>query len=150
MHGDRHKKNAILSNSGEVIFIDWELGCIGDIAYDIAFHLHQMAYTPEDEQYFFSQLRSHFSGDTEKLLSDVELYRLFILARSTLYHVYWTDLVYQGNDKDEKEKQLGHFMRRYNRLSNHKEFNLEPKSEEGLDKIFEQYRKRQESAKQER
>lgn len=40
-------------------------------------------------------------------------------------------------------------MRRYNRLSNYTEFNLEPKSEEGLERIFGQYRKRQESAKQE-
>lgn len=150
MHGDRHKKNAIISDSGEVVFIDWELGCIGDIAYDIAFHLHQMAYTKEDEQYFLKQLRNYFNGDIEKLLNDVALYRLFVLARSTLYHVYWTDLVYQGTDKAEREKQLGHFMRRYNRLCSYKEFNLEPKSEEELEKIFQEYRRRQESAKQER
>lgn len=150
MHGDRHKKNAILSDNGEVIFIDWELGCIGDVAYDIAFHLHQMAYTPEDEQYFLNQLKGHFNGDTEKLLSDVALYRLFVLARSTLYHVYWTDLVYQGNSESERKKQLGHFMRRYSRLSNYKEFGLEPKSEDELERIFEQYREKQESAKEAR
>ena len=150
MHGDRHKKNAIISDSGEVVFIDWELGCIGDIAYDIAFHLHQMAYTKEDEQYFLNQLRNYFNGDIEKLLNDVALYGLFVLARSTLYHVYWTDLVYQATDKVEREKQLGHFMRRYNRLCSYKEFNLEPKSEEELEKIFQEYRRRQESAKQER
>ena len=45
IHGDRHKKNIIVSENGEITFIDWELGCIGDLAYDIGFHLHQMAYT---------------------------------------------------------------------------------------------------------
>lgn len=139
-HGDRHKKNAIINSSDELIFIDWELGCLGDIAYDIAFHLHQMAYTEEDEKYFLNQIRDKFK-DSEGLFSDIELYRLFLLARSTLYHVYWTDLVYKIGNKDEIEKQLGHFMRRYNRLSNFKEFNIQPKSEEQLSKIFERFRK---------
>lgn len=44
IHEDRHKKNVIASENGEITFIDWELGCIGDLAYDIRFHLHQMAY----------------------------------------------------------------------------------------------------------
>lgn len=141
IHGDRHKKNAILSNDGELTFIDWELGCIGDVAYDIGFHLHQMAYTKSDEEYFFEQLRKNFKGDTQKLLNDVELYRMFILVRSMLYHVYWTDLIYQSNNKVEREKQLGHFMRRYNKLSKYECFKLQPKSQGELNCIFEEYRK---------
>lgn len=132
-------KNAILSDNGELTFIDWKLGCIGDIAYDVAFHLHQMAYTESDEGYFLDRLKSNFKGDSEKLLSDVELYRLFILVRSTLYHVYWTDLAYQGNNKMERKKQLG--QRRYNKLSQYKEVNLHSKTERKLDQIFEEYRK---------
>lgn len=143
IHGDRHKKNAILSDNGELTFIDWELGCIGDIAYDIAFHLHQMAYTEDDEKYFLEKLKREYEGDTEKLLSDVELYRLFTLARSTLYHVYWTDLVYQGGSETEIKRQLGHFMRRYNKLCMYEEFKLKPKSEEELEEIFERYRKQE-------
>ena len=140
IHGDRHKKNAIINSSDELIFIDWELGCVGDIAYDIAFHLHQMAYTEEDEKYFLNQLRNRFKN-SEGLFNDIELYRLFLLARSTLYHVYWTDLVYKTGNKDEIEKQLGHFMRRYNRLSNFKEFNIQTKSEEQLSKVFVRFMK---------
>lgn len=60
IHGDKHKKNAILSDNGELTFIDWELGCIGDIAYDVAFHLHQMAYTESDEGYFLDRLKSNY------------------------------------------------------------------------------------------
>lgn len=141
IHGDRHKKNAILSDDGELTFIDWELGCIGDMAYDIGFHLHQMAYTESDEEYFLGKLRKEFKGDTQRLLSDVESYRMFLLARSMLYHVYWTDLVYQSNDKAEREKQLGHFMRRYNKLSKYECFELQPKSQGELNCIFEEYRK---------
>lgn len=140
IHGDRHKKNAIINSSDELVFIDWELGCLGDIAYDIAFHLHQMAYTEEDEKYFLDKLKDRFNEDSESLLNDVELYRLFLLARSALYHVYWTDLVYKTGSKEEIEKQLGHFMRRYNKLSKFKEFNIQPKSEEQLSKVFEGFR----------
>lgn len=142
IHGDRHKKNAILSDNGELIFIDWELGCIGDVAYDIAFHLHQMAYTEDDEQYFLEQLRKEFKGDIQKLLNDVEIYRVFILARSVLYHVYWTVLTYKGGNEVEIEKQLGHFMRRYNKLSKYDCFKLQSKSQKELNDIFENYRKK--------
>lgn len=146
IHGDRHKKNVIVSENGDITFIDWELGCIGDLAYDIGFHLHQMAYTEGDEKYFLDKIVEEFDGDSSELLHDVELYRLFLLARSTLYHVYWTDLEYQKNDKDSKEKQLGHFMGRYNKLSKYKSFNLEPKSQEELNCIFEEYRKNQKNS----
>ncbi|MCI8545539.1 MAG: phosphotransferase [Bacilli bacterium] len=141
IHGDRHKKNIILQSNGELIFIDWELGCVGDLAYDIAFHLHQMAYTDEDEDYFMNQLKKQYTGDFESLYRDIKLYRIFILARSCIYHVYWTNLLYQEQKEVAKKKQLGHFMRRYNKLSKISEFNLSYKNEEDLDQIFENFRK---------
>ena len=36
-------------------------------------------------------------------------------------------------------------MRRYNKLSKYKDFNLEPKSQDELNSIFEEYRRRQEN-----
>lgn len=141
IHGDRHKKNAFLAKDKKLIFIDWELGCVGDIAYELAFHLHQMAYTKEDEKYFFKKLKEVYQSDYIPLKKDVEIYRLFVLARSTLYHVYWTDLIYETGSEEEKKKQLGHFMRRYNRLNMNPEFNLKPKTEEELDQIFQSFRK---------
>lgn len=139
IHGDRHKKNAILANNRELIFIDWELGCIGDVAYDIAFHLHQMAYTKDDEQYFLEQLKKEFKGDIQQLINDVEIYRVFILTRSMLYHVYWTMLAYRSDNEVDREKQLGHFMRRYNKLSKYECFKLKSKSQNELNDIFEKY-----------
>lgn len=141
IHGDRHKKNVILQDNKKVFFIDWELGCIGDIAYDIAFHLHQMAYTKNDENYFMDRLKEKYTGNFETLLNDINLYRLFILTRSMLYHVYWTYLLYKEEDKDAREKQLSHFMKRYNRLSSFKEFNLSFKEKDELDIIFKNYNK---------
>lgn len=135
----------MVSKNGEITFIDWELGCIGDLAYDIGFHLHQMAYTEDDERYFLDKIAEKFNGDSFKLLHDVELYRKFLLARSTLYHAYWADLEYQKDNKEDKEKQLGHFMRRYNKLSKYKDFNLEAKLQDELNSIFEEYRRRQEN-----
>lgn len=139
IHGDRHKKNAILNSDGEVVFIDWELGCVGDVAYDIAFHLHQMTYAKEDERYFFNALKSNYSGDFEVLLKDIDLYRLFVLVRSMIYHVYWTVKIYEENDDNFKKKQLNHFMKRYNKVSNFKEFNLSFKTEEELDLLFKDF-----------
>ena len=55
---------------------------------------------------------------------------------STIYHVYWTDLIYQTKSDEEKKKQLGYFMRRYNKLCTHKEFHLKSKNEKELDQIF--------------
>ena len=122
-----------------MIFIDWELGCIGDVAYDIAFHLHQMAYTKDDEQYFLEQLKKEFKGDIQQLINDVEIYRVFILTRSMLYHVYWTMLAYRSDNEVDREKQLGHFMRRYNKLSKYECFKLKSKSQDELNDIFEKY-----------
>jgi len=139
IHGDRHKKNIILQNNGKILFIDWELGGVGDLAYDIAFHLHQMAYTEEDEDFFINRLAEKYIGDFPKLFKDIKLYRLFILARSCIYHVYWTDLIYRERNDLDKKKQLGHFMRRYNKLSKFQEFNLSYKSEEELENIFKKF-----------
>lgn len=141
IHGDRHKKNIILQDNKNIVFIDWELGGVGDLAYDIAFHLHQMAYTKEDETFFIHQLKEKYVGNFASLEKDIELYRLFVLARSCIYHVYWTNLVYRtGNDLDKK-KQLKHFMKRYNRLSKFSLFNLSYKSEEELEDIFKKFTK---------
>lgn len=143
MHGDRHKKNMILKD-GNLIFIDWDLSCVGDIAYDIAFHLHQTAYTQQDELYFFTKLKEYYShiGSFNLLKNDIDFYRKFCLFRSTLYHVYWTDLVYKDGNKEKIIKQLNHFKRRYNKLCNYPEFNLSPKDESELDDIFSEYRKK--------
>ncbi|MFF7158705.1 phosphotransferase [Streptomyces sp. NPDC008139] len=49
LHGDLHRKNFIVDRVGALWTIDWELALIGDPLYDLATHLHLMAYYPEQE-----------------------------------------------------------------------------------------------------
>jgi tetratricopeptide (TPR) repeat protein len=47
LHTDVHRKNLIV-NDGETYFLDWELALWGDPVYDLAVHLHKMAYQPDE------------------------------------------------------------------------------------------------------
>ena len=143
IHGDRNKKNVVLNN-GRVFYIDWEQACMGDIAYDIAFHIYQMKYAKRDEEYFIKKLKEKYKGDIKRLLEDAEIYREYCLLRSTLYLVKYTlEQVFLNNLKtgEEKNKMLEHFMKRYNDLSNYKEFGIKFKTEEELKLIFEKYKR---------
>ncbi len=141
IHGDRNKKNVVLNN-GNVFYIDWEQACMGDIAYDIAFHIYQMTYTESDEKYFIKKLKEKYIGNVKKLLEDVEIYKEYALLRSTLYLVKYTlEQAYSNNIENEerKKKALLHFMNRYNNLSNYEKYNLKAKTEDEIDNIFEYY-----------
>lgn len=49
LHTDIHRKNMIVK--GDVTyFLDWELALWGDPVYDLAVHLHKMAYQPDEEE----------------------------------------------------------------------------------------------------
>ncbi|MFG2560051.1 phosphotransferase [Streptomyces sp. NPDC048496] len=50
LHADLHRKNMILTEGGQVVFLDWELALWGDPVYELADHLHKMAYTQADRQ----------------------------------------------------------------------------------------------------
>ncbi|OHV48900.1 aminoglycoside phosphotransferase family protein [Pseudofrankia sp. BMG5.36] len=49
LHTDIHRKNMIV-NGGVTYFLDWELALWGDPVYDLAVHLHKMAYQSDEEQ----------------------------------------------------------------------------------------------------
>ncbi|MFI8964243.1 aminoglycoside phosphotransferase family protein [Streptomyces sp. NPDC053493] len=48
LHADIHRKNMILTEAAEVVFLDWELALWGDPVYDLADHLHKTAYSMAD------------------------------------------------------------------------------------------------------
>jgi aminoglycoside phosphotransferase (APT) family kinase protein len=48
LHTDIHRKNMII-DAGATYFLDWELALWGDPVYDLAVHLHKMAYQPDEE-----------------------------------------------------------------------------------------------------
>jgi len=48
VHADLHRKNMISTWGGAHVFIDWELALWGDPLYELATHLHKMAYLPSE------------------------------------------------------------------------------------------------------
>lgn len=85
IHGDRGKTNMVRDKRGKVYFIDWEFACFGDLAYEIAFHLHQMNYCESDQQYFLEKLARALPRRYRSLFDDLEKYSKFIALRSVLY-----------------------------------------------------------------
>lgn len=55
VHADVHRKNMIIKNGREVVFLDWELALYGDPLYDVATHLHKMGYQPGERDVLLSQ-----------------------------------------------------------------------------------------------
>ncbi|MGF1647180.1 MAG: phosphotransferase family protein [Kineosporiaceae bacterium] len=49
VHSDVHRQNIIVKGDGTCIFVDWELALAGDPVYEIAVHLHKMAYQPDED-----------------------------------------------------------------------------------------------------
>ncbi len=48
LHTDIHRKNMII-DAEVAYFLDWELALWGDPVYDLAVHLHKMAYQPDED-----------------------------------------------------------------------------------------------------
>ena len=117
IHGDRHKNNMIKKNR-KIYFIDWELSCIGDLAYDIAFHIHQMKYCNSDLNYFIKQLEIRLPNQLKSAISDVSTYMKFITARSVIYYVKII------NDCSYSDELFEKFYFRLKTLSEWKEFGI--------------------------
>lgn len=47
VHADIHRKN-LIDTGQRTVFLDWELALLGDPLYDLAVHLHKMAYQPDE------------------------------------------------------------------------------------------------------
>ena len=108
IHGDRHKNNMIKKDN-QVYYIDWELSCVGDLAYDIAFHIHQMKYSEANLKYFLLNLENRLPYEYKSAINDINIYLCFITMRSVIYYV---KILY---DCDYSEKLLDKF---YIRLQN--------------------------------
>ena len=48
VHSDVHRQNILIKDDGTCVFVDWELALAGDPVYEIAVHLHKMAYQPDE------------------------------------------------------------------------------------------------------
>lgn len=117
IHGDRHKNNMI-KKGNQVYYIDWELGCIGDLAYDIAFHIHQMKYSEADLKYFLLNLEKRLPYEYKSAINDINIYLCFITMRSVIYYV---KILY---DCDYSEKLLDKFYIRLQKLCEYTELGI--------------------------
>ena len=117
IHGDRHKNNMIKKDN-KIYYIDWELGCIGDLAYDIAFHIHQMKYSEADLKYFLINLEKKLPDEYKSVIYDINRYLCFITMRSVIYYV---KILY---DCDYSEKLLDNFYIRLQKLCEYTELGI--------------------------
>ena len=117
IHGDRHKNNMI-KKGNQVYYIDWELSCVGDLAYDIAFHIHQMKYSEADLKYFLLNLEKRLPYEYKSAINDINIYLCFITMRSVIYYV---KILY---DCDYSEKLLDKFYIRLQKLCEYTELGI--------------------------
>ena len=117
IHGDRHKNNMIKKDN-QVYYIDWELSCVGDLAYDIAFHIHQMKYSEADLKYFLLNLEKRLPYEYKSDINDINIYLCFITMRSVIYYV---KILY---DCDYSEKLLDKFYIRLQKLCEYTELGI--------------------------
>lgn len=117
IHGDRHKNNMIKKDN-QVYYIDWELSCVGDLAYDIAFHIHQMKYSEADLKYFLLNLEKRLPYEYKSAINDINIYLCFITMRSVIYYV---KILYNC---DYSEKLLDKFYIRLQKLCEYTELGI--------------------------
>ncbi|MEU4113742.1 phosphotransferase [Kitasatospora sp. NPDC028055] len=73
VHADLHRKNLLL-RSGQTVFLDWELALWGDPLYELAVHLHKMAYLPEEEKEVVEGWAEHFGRSAPGWQQDLPRY----------------------------------------------------------------------------
>jgi tetratricopeptide (TPR) repeat protein len=90
VHCDVHRKNIILQANDNPAgplcrFLDWELALWGDPVYELAVHLHKMAYQPDEEQAFCTAWRQAVqAGQWPGWQDDLAAYRAHEQVKSAV------------------------------------------------------------------
>lgn len=129
IHGDRHKNNMI-KKGNRMYFIDWELSCIGDLAYDAAFHIHQMKYSDKDLKYFLKNLEKKVPDKYKSVMTDIDTYLYFVTMRSVIYYV---KILYEC---DYSEELVDKFYIRLQRLYEYTESGIKPVNKDEIREIL--------------
>jgi hypothetical protein len=83
LHGDLHRRNMVVDRRGALWTIDWELALVGDPLYDLATHLHLMAYRPDQERDLVRRWRRAVGAAAARgLAADLPHYRDFKRVQS--------------------------------------------------------------------
>ncbi|MBL7501771.1 phosphotransferase [Frankia sp. CNm7] len=107
LHTDLHRQNMIVK-AGETYFLDWELALWGDPVYDLAVHLHKMAYEPDEER--SARAAWHASVPAEastQWTSDLAIYLGHERVKSAVVDtVRYTKLIAAGTETPAAEAAL--------------------------------------------
>ncbi|HEX2314995.1 MAG TPA: phosphotransferase, partial [Thermomonospora sp.] len=107
VHADVHRKNMILED-GRTFFLDWELALWGDPVYELAVHLHKMAYFGNERD---ALLRAWLDVMTPAMVrsweTDLETYLAHERVKSAIVDtVRYTQLIASGELPPEEEHHL--------------------------------------------
>lgn len=104
-HCDVHRKNMIL-NQSHVVFLDWELALWADPVYDLAVHLHKMAYQPAEQAAVVSAWqRTVPSACSAGWEHDAEIYLAHERVKSAVVDaVRYADLIAAGTLTPDQER----------------------------------------------
>ncbi|MGF7235432.1 MAG: phosphotransferase family protein, partial [Frankia sp.] len=107
LHTDIHRKNMILAGS-ETYFLDWELALYGDPVYDLAVHLHKMAYQPDEiDRLLAGWPRTATGPAADHWRADLAVYLAHERVKSAIVDtVRYTKLIAQGNLDEQRRGEL--------------------------------------------
>jgi len=107
LHCDVHRKNIIVG-AGAATFLDWELALWGDPVYDLAVHLHKMAYLDHERRAVVHGWRSALPDElTHSWETDIDIYLVHERIKSALVDtVRYAKIVAEHSATEERQRQL--------------------------------------------
>ncbi|MET9492797.1 phosphotransferase [Nocardia sp. NPDC006630] len=108
VHADVHRKNMIIQNGRNVVFLDWELALFGDPLYDVVSHLHKMGYQPNERSDFLAQwTAAEPEAATGRWEADLQTYLNHERIKSVIVDsVRYAKVLKEGSRTTEQEQAL--------------------------------------------
>lgn len=105
LHADIHRENMILTEGGRVAFLDWELALWGDPVYDLADHLHKMAYLPNDRRAVTEGWQRSAPGECRaRWRDDLDYYLAYEAVKSAVVDtVRWGRRIAEAGNAEERQ-----------------------------------------------
>lgn len=107
LHCDVHRKNIII-NREKATFLDWELALWGDPVYDLAVHLHKMAYQDHERQVVVHGWHETLPGElTRGWDTDIQTYLVHERIKSVVVDtVRYAKIIAEGSATLDYQQRL--------------------------------------------
>lgn len=104
VHADIHRKNVIM-HEGKPVILDWELAIPGDPVYEIAVHLHKMAYLPDERDRILSLWQQTLPGHlTRDWRPDLDVYLAHERVKSAIVDtIRYAGIMRNGASTDARD-----------------------------------------------